>query len=116
SRFTLKLPVFHIPTEPDQAAVLPQRVHRILIVDDEEYVVFTLKEGLQKLPNCEVYTASRGSEALEHFKKQPFDLLITDYKMPGMDGITLATQIRHMYPQTAIVVVTAYGDNLLHEQ
>ncbi|MCB0155062.1 MAG: response regulator [Anaerolineae bacterium] len=116
SRFTLKLPVFHIPTEPDQAAALPQRIHRILIVDDEEYVVFTLKEGLQKLPNCEVYTASRGSEALEHFKRQPFDLLITDYKMPGMDGITLATQIRHMYPQTAIVVVTAYGDNLLHEQ
>jgi CheY-like chemotaxis protein/anti-sigma regulatory factor (Ser/Thr protein kinase) len=116
SRFSITLPVYHIPLESDQTLVAPVKTNRILIVDDEEYVLFTLKEGLQKLPNCEVFTASKGSEALEHFKHQPFDLLITDYKMPGMDGLTLATQIRHMYPHTGIVIVTAYGDNLLLKQ
>lgn len=83
---------------------------RILIVDDEEYVVMTLQEGLKKLPNCEVSVATSGKQALELLEQQPFDLLITDYKMPDIDGMALVEHVRQSQPQTAVIVITAYGD------
>lgn len=91
-------------------------LRRILIVDDEEYVVLTLQEGLKKLPNCEVVVATSGKQALGLFEQQPFDLLITDYKMPGMDGMMLAARVRQLYPRTAIIVITAYPGETLCEQ
>ena len=45
-----------------------------------------------------------------------FDLLITDYHMPGMDGIALAAHVRQSYPQTAVMIITAYGNDALREQ
>jgi CheY-like chemotaxis protein len=42
--------------------------------------------------------------------------LITDYKMPGTDGITLAARVRQLYPRTVIIMITAYGDETLREQ
>ena len=85
---------------------------RILIVDDEEYVVMTLQEGLKKLPNCEVSVATSGRQALELLEQQPFNLLITDYKMPDIDGMALIEHVRQSHPQTAIIVITAYSDEL----
>ena len=84
---------------------------RILVVDDEVNLALMLKDGLNKLPNCEVAMATSGEQALQLFAEQPFDLLITDYKMPGLDGLTLATRIRRLYPLTAIVMMTAYGND-----
>jgi DNA-binding response OmpR family regulator len=51
---------------------------RILVVDDEENVVFTLKAGLARMANWEVSTATSGEQALELFAQRPFDLLISD--------------------------------------
>jgi len=84
---------------------------RILVVDDEVNLALMLKDGLNKLPNCEVAMATSGEQALQLFAEQPFDLLITDYRMPGIDGLTLATRIRRLYPLTAIVMMTAYGND-----
>jgi CheY-like chemotaxis protein len=84
---------------------------RILVVDDEVNLALMLKDGLNKLPNCEVAMATSGEQALQLFAEQPFDLLITDHKMPGLDGLTLATRIRRLYPLTAIVMMTAYGSD-----
>ncbi len=84
---------------------------RILVVDDEANLALMLKDGLNKLPNCEVAMATSGEQALQLFAEQPFDLLITDHKMPGLDGLTLATRIRRLYPLTAIVMMTAYGND-----
>jgi CheY-like chemotaxis protein len=93
---------------------LPQR--RILIVDDDEQVALGLRDSLETLPNCEVAVATDGTQALHIFGRQPFDLLITDYQMPGMDGIALAKRVRRLYPQTAIIMITAYGSETLHGQ
>jgi len=89
---------------------------RILLVDDEENVILTMKAGLQVLLDCEVTTATSGQQALRLFEEKPFDLLITDYKMPGMDGMTLSTRVRQSYPHTGIVMITAYGDDDLRRQ
>jgi two-component system sensor histidine kinase/response regulator len=117
STFTVKLPLksgitkMVLPSIKEE--VLPRR---ILIVDDEEYVAAMLREGLEKLPNCEIATATCGELALQLFEEKPFDLLITDYKMPGVDGITLAGRIQQLYPHTAIIMLTAYSSDALHVQ
>ncbi|NBD36203.1 MAG: response regulator [Chloroflexi bacterium] len=119
STFTVKLPALKPASVQDQdtaAAPAPDiPMHRILIVDDEEFVAFTLQEGLEKLPNCEVMITDNGKDALRLFAEQPFDLLITDYKMPEMTGVALATQIRQKYPETGVVMVTGYSNDLLRD-
>ncbi|MFP4394658.1 MAG: ATP-binding protein [Anaerolineales bacterium] len=119
STFTVKLPALkptNVPAQDAKDSPAPDvRPHRILIVDDEEFVAFTLQEGLEKLPNCEVMITDNGKEALRLFEEQPFDLLITDYKMPEMTGVALATQIRQKYPGTGVVMVTGYSNDLLRD-
>ncbi|HET90930.1 MAG TPA: response regulator [Chloroflexi bacterium] len=90
--------------------------HRILIVDDHPRVASSLQIGLERLPNCEVCVATGGEQALRLFEQQPFDLLITDYQMPDTDGLTLATHIRQLYPQTIIFVFTAHDSPTMREQ
>ncbi len=89
---------------------------RILIVDDHKNVTVTLKKSLEKLPGYEVFTAFKGEQALHLIKQQPFDLILTDYCLPGIDGLTLAAQIRQLYPQMAIVMITVYATDELREQ
>jgi len=119
SRFVIKLPALpdaaqaRQPTRKDEGDT---ELRRILIVDDEEIVALGLQGGLEMLSDCEVAIATDGEEALRLFEQQAFDLLITDYRMPGTDGMTLATRIRQLYPQTAIIMITAYASNALREQ
>ena len=115
SRFTLRFPALSPIEDQSRDTQENATLQRILIVDDEEFVAFTLQEGLEKLPNCEVVVAMTGQEALELFEQQPFDLLITDYKMPDMNGVTLAQRIRNLYPRTGIIMITAYSHDLIHE-
>jgi CheY-like chemotaxis protein len=92
------------------------RPRRILLVDDEVNQLVVLRSGLAKLPNCEVTVATGGGQALSLFTQQVFDLLITDYHMPQMNGVTLATAVRQQYPSTQIIMLTAFGDEILGEQ
>jgi len=89
---------------------------RILIVDDDELLAFSIQSSLCKLPNCDVDIVSGGQEALRLFERQPFDVLITDYQMPGVNGVALATRIRQLYPQTSVIIITCYDENALREQ
>jgi len=119
SQFTLRLPISTVgdntDPRPDQP-VQPRTKRRILAVDDERNVVLALRSALRKLPNCQVIMATSGPQALELCAQEPFDLLITDFMMPDMDGLELATLVRQRYPQTAIIMVTAYGDSALRAQ
>ena len=112
SRLTIRIPTLQ---PDDQAGQLPPAVRRILVVDDEEMVAMIIQEGLESLPNCQVVMATSGEQALQLFAQQPFDLVITDYKMPGVSGLTLAARIRQLYPQTVIIMITAYGDDILRD-
>jgi CheY-like chemotaxis protein len=116
SRFTVRFPLRITPAYVESPVNDVVSARRILIVDDEQVLALTLQEGLEKLPNCEIAIATSGEQALRLFEQQPFDLLITDYKMPGTDGMTLAMRVRQTYPQTVIIMITAYGDHELRER
>lgn len=84
--------------------------HRILVVDDDERVLFVLRRALLAFQNgYEIVTTHDGREALNKAKEIPFDLVITDLKMPGVDGMALTQAIRGLNSGTVIVWITAYG-------
>ncbi len=94
---------------------MQRRQRRILIVDDEENQTFALQAALKKLPDCQTVSAHSGDEALAELGRQPYDLLITDYHMPGMNGLALAARARRLYPSMPIIMLTAFGDEVLRQ-
>ena len=90
---------------------------RILIVDDEEAVLHVLKSSLRKLGDgYEVETTVNGFSALAYLRDRPFDLVITDYRMDDMDGMELMNTIRADWPETRVILVTAYGSDELKKE
>jgi CheY-like chemotaxis protein len=86
----------------------------ILIVEDQPMVANALKMIL-KIDGYDVTTAKNGPEALEIYQPGKFVLIFTDYKMPEMNGHTLAAAIRAQDPHQRIILVTAYSDLALHD-
>ncbi len=80
----------------------------IMIVDDELIVRESFLHWFRKLGHI-VETASSGLEALDKLEKIPFQLLFVDIKMPGMDGLELLEKVKAEYPDTMVVIITAYG-------
>ena len=87
---------------------------KILLADDTELIREGLKSMLLQLPNpaiCpEIRTACNGAEALSLMREHPVDLLITDIRMPDVDGIELMRQCRSQWANTSIVVISGYDD------
>ncbi len=81
---------------------------KILIVDDELSVRSSLEEWFQE-DGFNVVTAESGEIALKKMHAGPFDLILLDIKMPGMDGITLQKKIIEIDPQAIIIIITAYA-------
>ncbi len=80
----------------------------ILVVDDEPLVRRSLSEFLT-LEGYSVTTASNGKEALEQLKNSVPDIVISDMKMPEMDGVTLLRKLKKEYPQVNVIIMTGYG-------
>jgi DNA-binding NtrC family response regulator len=80
----------------------------IMVVDDEEIVRESLYQWFKKYGHV-VETSSSGFEALDKLEKYPFQLLFVDIKMPGMDGIELLEKVKTEYPDSMVVIITAYG-------
>lgn len=92
---------------------MDERQH-ILVVDDDERVLFVLNRALRALKNgYRVETARSGEEALEKAKARPYDILITDIVMSGMDGVELTEAIRDLRPDTVVIWITAHGRHRL---
>ena len=81
---------------------------KILIVDDAGPVVVLCVNVLQALGYV-VKGANRGEAAMELLRKEPFDLMVLDYKMPGMSGFDVFDQARRIHPQMSVVLVTGHG-------
>ncbi|HOV89288.1 MAG TPA: response regulator [Syntrophorhabdaceae bacterium] len=82
---------------------------RILVVDDEENIRILFKEELEE----EGYTielASNGYEAIEKIKQSPFDLVVLDIKMPGIDGIQTLNEIKKINKDQHVILCSAYGE------
>ncbi len=91
---------------PDQAG----RPKRILIVDDESTLVFFLKQGLQESGlSCLVEDAASGEDAVTKLTYNRYDVLVTDLKMPGINGFTLLEVARSLNPNIHIILMTAFG-------
>ena len=73
------------------------RTYNILIVDDEQSVVFLLKEELTEMEKYNVATAYDGAEAINLLQSQPFDVVLLDVKMPRVSGI----EVLQVRPRTA---------------
>lgn len=81
---------------------------RIMVVDDEKIVRESLYHWFRKAGHV-VDMAASGFEALDKLDKTPFDVLFVDIKMPGMNGLELLAKTREEYPDTSVVIITAYG-------
>ena len=82
---------------------------RILIVDDEEKICTVLTRRLAK-EGYSCVTANNGREALTHFLKDAFSLIITDIRMPEMDGIELLRNVKMVNPNMMVIIMTAYPE------
>lgn len=109
SRFTVKVPLASVKLAESASEVLPIK-RRILIVDDDEGVAFTLQSVLERLSNSEVFVANSGVKALELFSQKNFDLVFTDYKMPNMNGLELTKAIHALKPSTIVILITAHSN------
>ncbi len=87
---------------------MTHRSPRLLIVDDELHVRESLSAWFTE-DGYDVATAAGGKEALAILGRQRFDVVITDIRMPGMDGIELQRHIHETEPEIAIILVTAYA-------
>jgi len=81
---------------------------RILVVDDESAVCGVVKMMLQ-YDGHQVETADSGQNALALLEKSKFDLVITDYTMPGMNGDKLAVAVKKISPNLPIIMLTAHA-------
>ena len=88
---------------------------QILIVDDEPKVAFFFQKHLEMMEYAATAVNS-GDAALKELRQHHYDLMITDLRMPGMDGLELLRHVRSISPQTQTILCTAYGtDEVWHE-
>jgi CheY-like chemotaxis protein len=82
----------------------------VLIVDDEDGVLSVLKNSLRKLGDqFRVSTATGGEDAMDMLIQRKYDLVVTDYKMAGMNGLELLEKVHAIRPETRVILMTAYG-------
>jgi len=126
---TIHLPGNQLPSVENETATIPTETtaesaagktetsgqppagRRILLVDDAPEVL-TIHEALLKRLQFDVDTAPDGQQALRLFEKSSpvYDLVITDFRMPKMNGLELATAIRSSKADVRILIITAYGE------
>jgi DNA-binding NtrC family response regulator len=80
----------------------------ILIIDDEPLMRLSMEDALRAI-GCEVRAAATGPEGLALLEQTPFDIVITDLRLPGADGLTLLQAAKQRAPRTEVVVITGYG-------
>ena len=81
---------------------------RILIIEDDEEMRFLIKEFVEK-EGYEADCVEKGTYAFGKLLKEPFDLIITDIRMPGFSGLDILPDLRKLEPDISIVVITAFG-------
>jgi len=88
---------------------------KILVIDDEKPTLSMFRLFLDAY-GYTVYTAENGTEGLAIFQKEKPEIVLTDIKMPGIDGLAVLQQIKEIDPTAAVIVITGHGDTALAEQ
>jgi two-component system response regulator GlrR len=81
---------------------------RILIVEDDEIFLRPLQRSLEAA-HYDVLVARSGEDAIDLLKREDADLVVTDKRLPGMDGVELVRRLKGEHPDLAVVIMTAYG-------
>ncbi len=92
-----------------------RKIPRILVVDDTKAIRDVLSKILAFM-GYEVVVASSGNEGLNRFLKSSFELVLTDFNMPGIDGCTLALRIKDKSPNTPVVLITGSEEEIVMER
>jgi excisionase family DNA binding protein len=96
------------PAAPARVATPPTGRPRVLVVDDEASIRDLLSKTLA-LAEYDVDLAPDGRTALERLRIIPYDLLITDLKMPGVDGLTVIREARRLKADIPVIIITGYS-------
>ena len=84
---------------------------RILIIDDEAALAEIVKLNLELSGNYSVEIASSGEEGLRVLAEEPFDLVITDFKLPGVNGVEVLERLKEEQPELPVVLFSVYYDD-----
>jgi len=88
---------------------------KILVIDDEEGIR-NLLDTLLDRKGYDVILADNGQKGLEVFRRERPDIVVLDLKMPGMDGLTVLQQIRHLDPTQPVIILTGAGTPEMEQQ
>lgn len=89
----------------------------VLVVDDEEDLTWSIAKHLSKdKEKYNLSTVNSGADALELLKTRPVELVISDIRMPEISGLDLLLKIRENYPETKVIIMTAYGSSEIQEE
>jgi len=87
-----------------------EQASTVLVVDDDAAVVQSIADLLELETTHTVLTETSPLRALQLAKVQPVDLVISDFLMPELDGIRFLLEIRRLYPETTLILLTGYAD------
>lgn len=82
---------------------------RILVIDDELDMLMLIRMIIEDSTDYEVETTNNPSEGLKVLAERDYDLVITDLKMPGMDGLEVSEELWKIRPDIPVIIITAYG-------
>ena len=80
---------------------------KILLVDDDEWIRDSLTEYFST-ESCHILAVETAEEGLELLKQEDWDIILTDYKLPGIDGLTFSKKIQEIRPDAIRILITAY--------
>jgi len=90
---------------------------KVLVVDDEETLTWSMTKTLAKdTGKYEIIIANTGTDALHILEQGPIDVVVTDIRMPDINGLDLLSRIREKYPSTKVIIMTAYGSPEVYKE
>jgi len=90
-------------------------MYKLLLVDDDEFILASLQRSLRKQRHWQIEVFSDPVAALKRAEEQSYDLFLSDYQMPGTDGIQLLTQIRSLQPDAMRIMLSGQDNAELIE-
>jgi DNA-binding response OmpR family regulator len=91
---------------------MTKELKKVLIVDDEETLTWSMAKSLSRdRDKYGVEIANNGREALDVLSKMPIDVVISDIRMPDINGLDLLVQVKRDFPKTKVIIMTAYGSS-----
>jgi CheY-like chemotaxis protein len=97
-----------MPNSPNSPSPLSSETFRLLIAEDDDSLRDILQDVLQK-PNRIIQAYKDGQEAIQALRQSPFDIVITDLRMSGADGLQVLQEAKRSHPESVVIIMTGYA-------